>query len=260
MRYIIRPRHINTTPKILKEALGAERCVPYGANYLSNRWVPDWRSDLFLVYPPGALVGNADESYRSIRNFSQSTKAAQRQLLAEAGCSIPGKPVPGRRHNDGGASQCIVRPLRHFGGRGWRLTSDPDDYDADKEYIQELYPKTHEYRILFVFGTPLITLYKKVPEGTPQDQPWNHATCGARFITVNDHENNRLRHFDIYDRLAAVDVIKHAHIVAADVMYANKNTGCVVSELNFCPSITIPTNVTKVAQHVHQVLGQRSHR
>jgi len=145
----------------------------------------------------------------------------------------------------------IVRPLRHRGGQGWRVTEDPDDYNSTSEYIQELYPKTHEYRVVFCRGTPLFTLLKKIDGEAPVDQPWNH-TYGSRFITVNDPENNRLRHTDVVERLKENNVIKAAHLVGVDVMYNKHDQTYAVAEFNFCPAITIEDNLAKVAQHVLQ--------
>ena len=214
------------------------------------------------MYPPRDLVLNADEQYSRLQTFGRADKPSQRMQLNNEGIRTPltnsARSIQNFQQSSGQGTLCldtqskyIVRPRRHSKGIGWRLTDDWDDFDPATEYIQELYPKTHEYRIIFVLGTPLITLYKQA-DGLAQDQPWNHA-AGASFVTVNNWENNRLRHFDVYDRLRELDVIKSAHIVAADVLYASKKNGYAVTELNFCPSLTIPDNIEKVKQHVLQV-------
>lgn len=113
--------------------------------------------------------------------------------------------------------------------------------------------------MIFCFGTPLITLYKRVPESADRDGPWNHA-CGSSFITVNNIDNNRLRHTDVYERLKEFDVIKHVHLCAADIMLS-KRANYVVCELNFCPSITIDSNLERIKEHVHLLLhGHVAHR
>jgi hypothetical protein len=255
IRYIIRPKHIWSTPNTLKRAFNAVRLLPYGRDTRYGRRAPDWHRDFFLVYPPADMVTNADDTYRSIRAFCGGNKRDQRLHLSFQGIRVPATPSSDMANtyspSTADPKRYVVRPHRHSKGEGWRITEDPEDFNPATEYIQELYPKTHEYRILFVLGTPLITLYKRA-EGIPQDQPWNHAQ-GASFVTVNDYENNRLRHFDVYDRLKELDVIKSAHIVAADVLYASKKNGYAVTELNFCPSITIPDNIERVKDHVLQV-------
>jgi hypothetical protein len=142
----------------------------------------------------------------------------------------------------------VVRPLRHRAGQGYRITQDPTDHDPAREYVQELYPKRREYRIIYCMGVPIITLLKRVPENADPDGPWNHA-CGSTFITIEDLSRSYLRHTDVYDRLSAVPVIQNAHLVAADVLLGEDND-YVVSELNFCPALTIEANLRKVASHV----------
>jgi hypothetical protein len=150
----------------------------------------------------------------------------------------------------------VVRPLRHSQGIGYRLTRDPLDFEEGKEYISRLYPKAHEYRVIFVYGTPLITLLKRVPDDIDRDGPWNHAT-GSSFVTVTDPTKNRLRHFDVVDKLRAFDVVQTAHLVGADIMLGPDKSGYAVTELNFCPSITIPSNLERIKQHVAQVLQEQ---
>jgi hypothetical protein len=145
------------------------------------------------------------------------------------------------------SDEFVVRPLRHRSGIGYRVTFDPNDFEEGREYISRLYPKRHEYRVIFCFGTPLITLLKRVPEGIDPNGPWNHAN-GSTFITVNNPDNNRLRHTDCIERLSAFSVVKNAHLVAADIMLGD-NHDYVVSELNFCPALTIENNLRKVASH-----------
>jgi hypothetical protein len=150
----------------------------------------------------------------------------------------------------------VVRPLRHSQGIGYRITSDPLDFEEGKEYISRLYPKAHEYRVIFVYGTPLITLLKRVPEDIDRDGPWNHA-AGSSFVTVTGPTKNRLRHFDVVEKLRAFEVVQTAHLVGADIMLGPDKSGYAVTELNFCPSITIPSNLERIRNHVAQVLQER---
>lgn len=197
--------------------------------------------------------------YRTIREYAGVSKASQRRLLSLA--NVPTLPTYTNHRQSaagivGGANtsgRFVVRPLQHRGGLGYRITDRIDDFIEGKEYISELYPKTHEYRVIFCFGTPIITLYKRVPDTADRDGPWNHA-CGSTFVTVNDINNNRLRHTDVYDRLKEFDVIKHAHLCAADIMLGQERGNYAVCELNFCPSITIATNLERVRAHVASLL------
>jgi glutathione synthase/RimK-type ligase-like ATP-grasp enzyme len=144
----------------------------------------------------------------------------------------------------------IVRPLRHSGGQGYRLTDNPSDYEEGREYIQEVYPKNHEYRIIVVRGKPLFTLYKRRPETLTYEQPWNHAN-GSSFVTVNNPDNNRLRHTDVYERINnASGLLNNLDLVGIDVMYARRGE-YVITEFNLCPAITLEHNLQKVAEHVN---------
>jgi hypothetical protein len=145
----------------------------------------------------------------------------------------------------------IVRPLRHTQGRGWRTTDDPTDFIEGQEYIQAVYPKNHEYRVIAVRGEPLITLLKRVPEGFPRSQPWNH-TNGSSFVTVTDPYLDRLRHCDIYDRIQSSPLLRSIDLAGIDIMYRREGEYA-VAEVNLCPSLQIPTNLEKVARYVHSL-------
>jgi len=253
MRYVIRPPSIFTTPKLIKQTLGAKRTVTHG-----NSFRPiDWHRDFFLHYDGDPL--NADNTYRKLSNFGRATKAEQRSCLQQSGIPTPttftsiGTLVSylesqDRRIEEVAYYPLVRRPLRHSQGVGYSIIYDPFDWDPSKEYVSELYPKTHEYRIVFSFGTPIITLYKRVPEDVDRTGPWNHS-CGSSFVTVNDPNLNRLRHTDAYDKLREFDIIKTAHLCAADILLAKKGQ-YVVCELNFCPALTIPDNLERLKNHV----------
>lgn len=255
----------------LKDALGARRCVAVDA----PRQV-SWSKDFFLAYPPverleehhaqthpahrgerelrphTPLLLDPLAEYRRLLQYYRGNKGTQRQLLADAGIPTPASQLRRGTLETGG--RYVVRPLRHFGGSDYRITDDPDDFVEGQEYISRLYPKRHEYRIIFVLGQALITLYKRVPLGIDPDGPWNHAS-GSSFVTVTQEENNRLRRTDCVERLSQLDVVKSAHLVAADIMLGRREDGYAVCELNFCPSLTIASNLERIRTHVHQVRG-----
>lgn len=248
VRFVVRPQHIWSTPKRLAEAFNAKT-----RNGSTARNTFDYGRDLFLFYPDASKLREPNETYRKLSSFASVHKLAQRHHLHRDGLLIPHSGGRyGWIHPNGelpNNTTFIVRPLHHYGGQGWRTTTNPNDFEEGREYIQELFPKTHEYRVVYVLGTPLITLLKKVEEGTPVDLPWNHSH-GSSFVTVNNPDNNRLRHTDVYERLTENDIIKHAHIVGVDIMYNKHDRTYRVCEFNFCPSLQIEDNVRKVVEHV----------
>lgn len=308
-RFIIRPASIRNTPRLLKEAFGAERTLRWPG---PSRVKPSYRKDFFLTYPPteeleeyaqsfGSTArrngnGSRDvhrernsnlpqcslDSYTSARTFASATKPSQRRILSECGFPIPwtsatrsnntstdgqtssqsfgnprypstpgyvlGMEQPQQSVGPNDVGFYIVRPLRHTRGQGWRLTSSPTDFEERREYIQEVYPKNHEYRVIAVRGIPLVTLYKRRPEGTPHDQPWNH-TNGSSFVTVTNPDNDRLRHTDVYEKIKSTDLFKSLDLIGLDIMIASRGQ-YVVTEVNLCPAITLEHNLQRIKAHV----------
>jgi hypothetical protein len=104
-------------------------------------------------------------------------------------------------------------------------------------------------------GDPIITLRKQTPEEIDPEGPWNHAQ-GSFFVTINDVSRSFIRHTDVYERLSAAPVVKYAHLVAADIMMTYDHDYA-VAELNFCPALTIESNLQKVASHALSSLRSR---
>lgn len=285
IRYVIRPPNILSTPRALKQGLGARRTL---SPPFSNGRKPSLSRDFFLFYPQiedleehGTLLRNTHnrslhqptegrssrlhwqrtlDHYQNIRTFFASNKPQQRATLRDSSFPVP--PFAIRRSEFSGmvemarhlgfpSTKYIVRALRHSGGIGWRITESPTDFTEGEEYIQCVYPKNHEYRIIVCRGVPIITLLKQVPSDLPRSQPWNHAN-GSSFVTVNDPSNDRLRHTDVYDRIAACELFKHIDLLGIDIMYRRQNEYA-VCEVNFCPGIHIQDNLQKVVSHVLQV-------
>lgn len=230
-------------------------------NRLRNRNTESRRDDLLQI--------SWMDSYRSARAFASASKPSQRRILSDAGFPVPrtSSSSEARQATDNTIEaiwfgvdrsgrdlelqlKYIVRPLRHSGGQGYRLTDNPSDYEEEREYIQEVYPKNHEYRIIVVRGKPLFTLYKRRPETLTYEQPWNHAN-GSSFVTVDNPDNNRLRHTDVYERINnASGLLNNLDLVGIDVMYARRDK-YVITEFNLCPAITLEHNLQKVAEHVN---------
>ena len=302
VRFIIRPASILSTPRRLKESLGARRTYRWPS---ISRHKPSILKDFFLCYPPieeleeyaenlpnssrtfelSSIPGNwvrsesvnlgSDSStaislfstldnYTTVGAFAAATKPAQRSLLRADGFPTPftassheeleqwlaSNDGGGLRTDQTGPESCayIVRPLRHSQGRGWRLTNNPSDFQEGREYVQEVYPKNHEYRILAVRGTPLVTLLKRRPEHLTQDQPWNHAN-GSTFVTVTDENNNRLRHTNVYQLIEQSQLLKGIDLCGIDVMYSRRNDYA-IAEVNLCPSLEIESNLQRISNHV----------
>jgi hypothetical protein len=253
-RFILRPPAFGSTPKRLRQYLGAQRVVKVPD--VQNRTF-DWNQDFFMAYPNPDQVLNRPDEYWEMRGIYASNKVTQRQWLHSQGLSVPytltrlgqgfGDPI-GR--SDRGY---VVRPLRHSGGIGYRLTQHPHDFDPATEYLSEVFPKRWEYRIILVKGKPIITLLKKTIRSIEFNQPWNHAN-GSFFVTCHTYTSNRLRWTDIYDRIEASSVLKRFHIVALDVLLADRHAlgldrhPYAVCEMNFCPALTIPHNLETISQ------------
>jgi hypothetical protein len=155
----------------------------------------------------------------------------------------------------------VKRPKRHYAGRDFTLYPSLDealrDFNPTTEYLQEFYPKAHEYRVIICKGVPIITLVKQVDPDTPNTVPWNHSNGNSRFVTVNNRGNDRLRHTNVYPLIEQnkENFFKHIDLCGLDVMlnldiYDKPYAVC---ELNFCPSISIPDNIQKVSDYVKQL-------
>lgn len=252
IRYIIRPSSISKTPRILRTALNAVRTQRYPSR--NNDY--DWSTDFFLSYPHPSVVRNTDDAYRKIYSFSSATKPEQRTILGNLGFRVPWTSTRSDVPVGTGVSSFIVRPLRHSGGQGYRLTQDPTDFIPGSEYIQEVYAKEFEYRVISSFGEPLITLRKCNPNNIAPELPWNH-TNGTYFQTISDpFRTCRLANTEIYDLIRSCDLLKKIHLAGIDVMYKSP-ADYAVCEVNLCPGLTIPENIRKVAEHVrHEFLRQ----
>jgi hypothetical protein len=221
-------------------------------------------NQLGILATSNAGIRASLDNYTTVRAFAAATKPAQRSLLRADGFPTPFTAFTQRELEGSGRNELhnlrtgtysehennsfIVRPLRHSQGRGWRLTSDPSDFQEGREYVQEVYPKNHEYRILAVRGTPLVTLLKRRPEHLTQDQPWNHAN-GSTFITVTDESNNRLRHTNVYQLIEQSQLLKGIDLCGIDVMYSRRNDYA-IAEVNLCPSLAIESNLQRISNHV----------
>ena len=254
VRNIVRPRSILTTPRNLQDALGARRTRGYPNDRDAVRHnLYDWGTDLFTVYPPANLVRNVDETYLKLHSFYSSDKPSQRRLLERVGVKVvpfattrgEAESLPSRQYKEGDGY--IVRPLRHSAGRDYKHTSSESDFVEGREYISVVFPKKREYRVIFTKGVPIITLRKRVPEGSSYLEPWNHAV-GGHFVTVEHEENNHILKTSCMEDLGNCDYITNAHVVGVDILLDAYNRNYAVLETNTCPAITLDHNLAKMKE------------
>lgn len=241
--YVIRPRGIRGTPA---KMAGTLQCQ---TRFYPNTRHPrryDYLRDFFMTVPHPEHVSNAPATYNDLYHFSSRNKYGQRSILSNF------VPVPRFAATQAEAAsltgtQFVVRPLRHSGGLGYRTTGDRLDFIGGQEYISELFPKRREYRIIFLFGQPVVVLRKKPNEGVDETQPWGHEN--STFQTINDVPSCKLSGTDVFTRLSAMPAVQAAHITAADILYNSKSDPkYAVLELNFCPGIDIENNVNTITE------------
>jgi hypothetical protein len=240
--FVVRPKNIKGTPFAVAHDLGCQTRF-YPNEKRVRRF--DFRTDFFMVPVTQQQVTNAPDTYVDFLLFAAANKYGQRKRLEAAGIPVPRVAGSTGEASELGGSQYVVRPLRHSRSQHYRVTENRLDFVAGKEYISELYPKRREYRVIFVFGKPLIWLRKKPNEGIDEAAPWGH--LNSRFQTIHDIPNCKLTLTDCVDRLSAFAPIRGSHICAADVLYNSKEKSkYVVLELNFCPALDIDNNREKV--------------
>lgn len=237
-RFIVKPKHFRKSPLALKRALPALKLVSYPGRYQPAL---DYLQDLFLAYPPidqyPNLIDNVPSSYGFLSSFYSSNKATQRSLIRD----LSNLKTP----ESYASSHFIVRPLRHFGGHDYRITTDPSDFNPEAEYIAPAFPKKREYRVIFVMGSPLILLRKKPGEGAQPFDAWNHSN-GSFFQTVNNVAESPLFQTSFFSDAESFVCLKDTHLIAADVLLGDGNSYA-VTELNFSPALSIVSNLERIA-------------
>jgi hypothetical protein len=244
VRFVVRPPAISKTPRLLASSLDAE------TRRSDARVAFDPDRDLFLTYPhPSQMSERSDYDrarYRDVYSFTSASKPRQRNFLRDAGVRIPDTATTHAAAQSLPPGRFIVRPYRHHGGQHYRITEDRTDFIEGVEYIQRIFAKDAEYRVIFSFGEPVVVLRKRPPEGISKEVAWNH-TNGSTFVTQTRSKN--LEQTDFYDKLSKLPIITSGHILAADVLWSHTE-GYVVCELNTCPGLTIPSNLERITSHV----------
>lgn len=203
--------------------------------------VPDWNRDILLAYPD--RCNNAPSTYAAMVEFYRANKYIQWQALADF------FPCPVVKN-----APFVIRPLRHEGGAGFEMSDTlPTGTNGQTRYWRSLWKRTAEYRVFFVRGRPVLTMLKRVPDGTRQDIAWNAAAGVSSFVTVHEEENNRLRHTAFFDKATAFFEKFPFHLCAVDVLYNDCKHRVV--EVNFSPGVLIPDNLRIITQ---SLLNERS--
>ncbi len=243
--YVIRPAAIKGTPSALAHDLGCQ----------TRRWPNrhrvsvDYRRDFIMAVVPPTEVAHATPEYAEAVTFARKNKFWQRTAISQAGIPAPAAASTREGAEALGGERFVVRPLRHSGGLEYRVTTDRFEFTPGTEYVSELYPKRREYRVIFVYGQPLIWMRKKPNEGIADDAPWGH--LNSRFQTINDTAGSRLGGTDCVQKLGEFAPIRGAHICAADVLFNDRHDpSYAVLELNFCPGLDIDNNRAKVVEAV----------
>jgi hypothetical protein len=242
--FVVRPHKVSTTPRILAQELGFTLRKYH--NPLKPNRIYDFKRDFFVALPSIVHTRNAPPEYPQAATFFGENKYRQRLMLAVSGWPVPMSAINKDRAKEMEGDRFVVRHFRHQKGEFYKVTESNQDFVEGKEYISEVFPKTREYRVIVLFGEPVVLLRKKPPEGAQPWDAWNHAH-EAVFQSVKDVQGGRLaQHTDFFERLKTWSVAKGCHICAMDVLYTKKKY--VICEVNSCPSLTIDDNRAKIVE------------
>jgi hypothetical protein len=203
----------------------------------------DWNQDLFLSFPadPRIAIRNMPGMYANMLGFFRANKFGQWKRLDQY-FDTPQLGDP----------PFVVRPLRHSGGRDFEVVDElPAPERAATHYWRSLWKRNREYRLIYCHGKLVLTLLKRVNEGTPQNVAWNHGV--SRFVTVTDPANDRMKNTTFFEDVQPFLRDHPFHFIAFDILY-RKGTYAVV-EVNFSPGITIPENQTKISNALRRSEG-----
>lgn len=218
--------------KLLTVKQARKRVRPALQHWKTNSQA-DWNTDLFLAYPHPSLVQHAPPQYQALHDFYIGNKYDQWQECRKFWrCpEIEGPPY-------------VVRPLRHERGEGFEISQTlPPDSRKTTHYWRSLFHRSCEYRVFFAHGHKVLTLLKRVPGGTDQEIPWNVGI--SSFVTVHNHECDRLRHSKFYEKAEAFLAAFPFKFLCVDVLYSKHRHRVV--EVNFSPNISIVDNLNLLA-------------
>lgn len=256
LRYVVRPRNILSTPRALSAVLtdihrNDATPTKYLTRCVSPRLMLSYRYDVFMSNVNPENVIDSPAAIVPVYDFFRRHKADQRILMRQAGVNgvrswtSQSQAAAIAWEDRESERRYVVRPLRHYGGHSFRITTSPRDFLQGTEYCADFFPKTREYRVIFVRGEPVVWLRKKPNDGVTNDLPWNHAN--SFFKTIQRPEDCQLAQTEFLSHLSQDVVIQNAHVVGVDVMVSREYPGEYrVLEYNLAPGLTIPENLAKV--------------
>lgn len=262
LRYVVRPRNILSTPRALSAVLtdihrNDATPTKYLTRCVSPRLMLSYRYDVFMSNVNPENVIDSPAAIVPVYDFFRRHKADQRILMRQAGVNgvrswtSQSQAAAIAWEDRESEKRYVVRPLRHSGGRDFRITTNPCDFLQGMEYCADFFPKTREYRVIFVRGEPVVWLRKKPNDGVTNDLPWNHAN--SFFKTIQRPEDCQLAQTEFLSHLSRHAAIQNAHVVGVDAMVSREHPGEYrVLEYNLAPALTIPENLTRIATTLQQ--------
>lgn len=254
IRYVIRHPSIHKTPGLLAEALGAKtRQWPNEQPFL-----PSYKNDFIFNMPEPHFLHEAQtgewecvRKAEEVFQFFRKNKPSQRAII---GTTLPIPWTSTHRNTwNGGASRFVVRPLRHSKSRNYRVTDNPNDFIEGAEYVSELFFKEREYRIVYIFGYPVVVLRKRVEKDVGPELPWGFEN--SSFRTINDVSGSFVSRCGALEDIRRHQIIKSSHIVGVDILWRkgqNHHGEYKVLEFNSAPALTIEKNIEKVANFIKE--------
>lgn len=215
--------------------------------YRRQEPIVDYRRSCFVYYPRRRFVTNRPDTYRNLRSFFIKDKHSQRERLSNW-FNVP---------IDAGYPK-ILRPLRHKGAEQYFVIANEEElrevlqYIEFEYYTQTVFPKKKEYRVIYIYGEPLICLLKKNLDETEELDPalpWNGTN--TYFTTININTCNLTRTSFFEDARRFFQELPF-DVVAFDVGWRinNRIREYKLFEVNFAPGLAIEDNIELIAQKV----------
>lgn len=243
IRSVLRPQGHATTPVLLANDAGGKKARVNGVNGFTG----DFNQDFFMMYPdPASVQGGNSEAYQFLYQFFSKNKGQQRILLSDLGIPTPKTYL----EPSAGTNRFVKRPLRHQGSQGYSVvTGGMPSFVEGEEYLSEFFPKEREYRIVYVYGSPVLAIRKKPKEGVTKEMPWGNTN--ATWQKINLEECLLKTQTDCITKLNNCPVLRHAHIVAVDILYNSScNPKYSVLEFNTCPDLQVNSYRQIVAEAI----------
>lgn len=238
----------------------AQELSVYGFHpFRFNKQRIDARNTAFIYLPPVKYVTNAPNGYARCRKLFWCHKRGQRRTLSEF-FNVPTR-----------AKDCdppwVVRPVNHFGGKGFEVAENKTELAAAKRklgdsYASALFRRTHEFRSYFIGGQHIVTMLKRIDgagykraENIPDPQndeiqkaPWNTRQQETQYFTIKRERNNKLLNTSFYDDAERFFQQYPLDIISIDAAYNRRDQSYAVFEINFAPGLSIESALEPIAE------------